>query len=111
MRNQRRRVLRLTHLFSQPVGLFCFFRVAQEVIDVFYSWPGKNSLTAHMLMFSPQVLRQFHFSIVFRGKIGMAAFAGKGMMPESIPIETGYSEAGPGGNYSTVPLCIFSAFA
>src|SRR5438552_9194011 len=111
LRDQRRRIGRSTHLFSQPLGFVFFLRVTKKVVNVLDSWPGENSLTANAAIFLRKIAQQLHLELISGCEVGMPALAREWMVPEPIPIKARDSKAGPRRDHRAIAFCIFGSFA
>src|SRR5206468_2427890 len=49
-----------------------------------------------------QKSQQFDLKVPMRSEVGMAAFAGEDKMPASIPKQSGFAEAGAGGDHGLI---------
>src|SRR5262245_670878 len=94
----------LTQLVSQPGRLLTPPGVAEELVDVVQPRAGAHTLVADVGESGQQVTQQFRLQLVTRGEIGVAAFAGEGVMPRAVPIKSRLPEPGPGGDNGGVAL-------
>src|SRR5262249_62255169 len=94
----------LTQLVSQPGRFLTPPGVAEELVDVVQPRAGDHALVADVGESGQQVTQQFRLQLVTRGEIGVAAFAGEGVMPRAVPIKSRLSEPGPGGDNGGLAL-------
>lgn len=84
--------------------------LAEMDIEHRYAEPRGDSFPAHVPMASLKRAPQSDFPFVARRKIGMPAFAGKGMVALPIPIQSCLAKASAGGDHGLIAVGRGNAF-
>src|SRR5207249_3611571 len=83
---------------GEPCGFRATPGVTQELVNVEQTRPREDTLIAHVLIFSKEIVKQFGFESVARSKITVPALAGDRSMQAAIPDGSRLAQAGSGGD-------------